>query len=99
MSSSLRQVTVVPALTVRRAGTKGKLSILVVASSARTALEQRTTTASRQASPGETPESRDLTVPASALQRLFGNGAPLLSPPPNFPGFPQRRARLFLGCA
>src|SRR5215469_5318880 len=61
ISSSLRQVTVVPTFTVRRDGTKVKLSILAAASSARTAPEKRTAAASRQARPVEARELRDLT--------------------------------------
>src|SRR6516165_4971675 len=71
MSSSLRQVTVVPAFTVRRAGTNVKLSILAVASSACTALEKRTTAASRQPRLVETRELRDLTRSSLSLAAAY----------------------------
>src|SRR6516165_3118578 len=80
MSSSLRQVTVVPAFTVRRAGAKVKLSILAVASSARAAPKKKTTAASRQATPVETRELRDLTCsrpqPCSGLSMMASRCCP-----------------------
>src|SRR5262249_62210734 len=95
MSSSLRQVPVVPAFTVRRAGTKLKLSILAVASSARIAPEKRATAASKQATPVETRELRDLTrsrpQPCSGLLIM---GSPLFPPTKITSGVPSHERNL-----
>src|SRR5262249_6399217 len=60
MSSSLRQVTVVPAFTVRRAGYEGKIVDFGGCVSRTHRAEKRTTATSRQATPVETRELRDL---------------------------------------
>src|SRR6516162_3873485 len=73
MSSSLRQVTVVPAFTVRRAGAKVKLSMVAVASSAPTTAWEATAPVRTPASKAAAADSRSWLGRASRMTKPSGS--------------------------